>query len=138
MSINSNFYNRMLTYAQIQGIKNTKALSDALGFEKPERLYRLKRDANARPSFETIEGLTNLFENLNLRWLITGKGPQELPSFTGVEEPPTVYMTRAEEREKLLLEKERVIDQQQETISALNKAYDQLKMRFEDCEQKLK
>lgn len=138
MSRNSTLYDRMLSYAQAQGIKNTKALADALGFDKPERLYRLKRDADARPSFETLEGLAYLFENLNLRWLITGQGPRELPSFTGVQEPPTVYITRAEERKKLLGEKERVINQQQETITALNEAYSQLKLRFEDCEQKLK
>lgn len=141
MSNNSSFFDRLLSYAQSQGIKNTSSLSEALGYEKPEKLYRLKRNSDARPSFEVLEGISNLFEVLNLRWLITGKGEQEVPNqFSesnystpgNFQEPESVYITKSPEQKKLLKEKERIIGQQKETISALNEAYSQLKMRFED------
>lgn len=137
MSSNSTFYSRLLSYAESQGIKNTSALAEALDYDKPERLYRLKRDENARPSFEVIEGVTNLFESLNVRWLITGKGDAELSSgpieeANSVQEPESIYLTKSQEQKKLLKEKERVISQQQETITALNEAYGQLKLRFAD------
>ncbi len=142
MSNNLTFYDRLLSYAQSRGIKNTSALAEKLGYEKPEKLYRLKRKPDSRPSFEVIEGITNLFEFLNLRWLITGEGKPELPQnyskdiYTDpadIQEPESVYQTKTQE---LLKEKERIIDQQKETISALNEAYAQLKMRFEGAEPK--
>ncbi len=137
MSNNATFFVRLLSYAQSQGIRNISALAEALGYEKPEKLYRLKRDENARPSFEVIADITNLFENLNLRWLITGEGDSDLSSNSDtsakmVEEPATVYLTKSQEQKKLLKEKERVIEQQQETIAALNEAYLQLKLRLEE------
>lgn len=136
MSIDSSFFERLLSYSQSQGIKNLSALSDALGYEKPEKLYRLKRDKTARPSFEVLADITNLFEDLDLRWLITGisKGyaipkPSEPNVF---REPQAEYMSRSTDGQQLLKEKERLIDQQKETIAALNEAYGQLKLRLEE------
>ena len=92
-------------------------------------------------ALEIIEDVTNFFESLNVRWLITGQGPQEVygprdlnPSTA--QEPESVYMTKSHEQKKLLQEKERIIDQQQATINALNEAYGQLKLRFQDLEEK--
>lgn len=138
---NNPLYERLLDYSQSQGIKNIPALSTALGYDKPERLYRLNRSIEARPSFEVIEGLAELFPNLNLRWLISGMGPMEIPNIhkmeedldgSMVEEPAAVYKTRSSQQKQLLSEKERIISQQQETINALNEAYRQLKLRFEE------
>ncbi|OEJ99788.1 hypothetical protein [Roseivirga misakiensis] len=135
------FFSRLLSYAQSKGVKNTSDLAKKLGYDKPERLYRLKRDPEARPSFEVLEDLTNLFESLNLRWLITGEGQQEItpheePEYNMAREPEGVYLTKAQEQEKLLSEKERIIAQQQATIGALNEAYGQLKLRFEEIKEK--
>lgn len=137
MSDNTTFFERLLSYSEAQGIRNLSGLAEALGYEKPEKLYRLKRDENARPSFEVLANITKLFENLNLRWLITGNGDSELsyptPEPSGsVQEPESIYLTKAQEQKKLLKEKERVISQQQETISALQEAYSQLKLRVEE------
>lgn len=137
MSDNTTFFKRLLSYSEAQGIRNISGLAEALGYEKPEKLYRLKRDENARPSFEVLANITKLFENLNLRWLITGNGDRELsyptPEPSGsVQEPESIYLTKAQEQKKLLKEKERVITQQQETISALQEAYGQLKLRVEE------
>lgn len=137
MSKADTFFERLISYAESQGIRNLSGLSEALGYEKPEKLYRLKRDKNARPSFEVVSDITKLFVNLNLRWLITGIGESELSYPTtatqeGVEEPESVYLTKAQEQKKLLKEKERVINQQKETISALQEAYSQVKLRLEE------
>lgn len=138
MSNTSTFFERLLSYSESQGIRNLSGLAEALGYDKPEKLYRLKRDENARPSFEVIANITKLFEKLNLRWLITGIGERELsypiPEASGiVQEPESIYLTKAQEQKKLLKEKERVIIQQQETISALQEAYGQLKLRMAEC-----
>ncbi|OEK00158.1 hypothetical protein BFP97_00885 [Roseivirga sp. 4D4] len=137
MSIDSTFFERLFSYAQSQGINNVSLLSEALGYDKPEKLYRLKRDSKARPSFEVIADITNLFENLNLRWLITGIGNREIEisqseSLNMVQEPESVYLTQSQAQKKLLKEKERLINQQQETISALQEAYGQLKLRYQE------
>ncbi len=137
MSKDSTFFERLFSYAQSQGINNVNALSEALGYEKPEKLYRLKRDNKARPSFEVIADITNLFEKLNLRWLITGIGNSEAETPLSktpnmVEEPTSVYLTQSQSQKSLLKEKERLIKQQQETISALQEAYGQLKLRYQE------
>ncbi|MFY0591112.1 hypothetical protein [Roseivirga sp.] len=141
MSYLNSFYNRLLTYAQSKGIKNTSDLAIKLGYDKPERLYRLKRDPDARPSFEVIEDVTNLFELLNLRWLITGNGPQETSKkyeieYNAAREPESVYQSPPNDQGRLLEEKERIINQQQATIGALNEAYGQLKLRFKELKEK--
>jgi len=137
MSKDSTFFERLFSYAQSQGINNINALSEALGYKKPEKLYRLKRDPNTRPSFEVIAGITNLFEKLNLRWLITGMGNPELETRTHesthmVQEPTSIYSAQSQSQKSLLKEKERLIKQQQETISALQEAYGQLKLRYQE------
>lgn len=137
MSKDSTFFERLLSYARSQGINNISALSEALGYEKPEKLYRLKRDDKARPSFEVIADITNLFETLNLRWLITGIGnqdivPQDFVIPGMVQEPEAIYLTQSQAQKKLLKEKERLVRQQQETISALQEALGQLKLRYQE------
>ncbi|MBO3698201.1 hypothetical protein [Roseivirga sp. E12] len=137
MSKESTFFERLLSYSQSKGVKNVSALSEALGYDKPEKLYRLKRDPSARPSFDVLAGITKLFEDLNLRWLITGDGERELVESSQalpnmVEEPQSIYVTKSQAQRKLLKEKERLIKQQQETISALQEAYGLLKHRLEE------
>ena len=60
--------------AVIKGIKNVPDLAIALGYDSPEKLYRLKRKPEAKPSYDILEDLTNKFEDLNIRYLITGDG----------------------------------------------------------------
>ena len=59
--------------ANNQGYKNPSDLAAALNYESPEKLYRLKRNENATPSFQILLDVANLFENEDIRWLVTGK-----------------------------------------------------------------
>lgn len=67
------FYERLMQVAEYEGIKNTQKLSEYLGYKSPEKLYRLERDPNAKPSFNIILDISNKFDNLDLNWLITGE-----------------------------------------------------------------
>lgn len=64
---------RLNEYMKALGI-NTRKLSIDLGYDQPEKLYRLFRDKNAKPSIDIIEDISNKFDDLNLQWLLTGKG----------------------------------------------------------------
>lgn len=59
---------------QLKGIKNLSQLAKMLGYSSPEKLYRLERSPEAKPSIEIIEDFTNKFEDLNIRWFISGSG----------------------------------------------------------------
>lgn len=47
-------------------------LSKLLGYKSPEKIYRLFRMDGAMPSAEMIVDLTNKFDSLDSRWLLTG------------------------------------------------------------------
>ncbi len=49
-------------------------LSVVLGYNSPQKLYRLFNTENANPSVQIVEDISNKFEDLNLNWLFTGKG----------------------------------------------------------------
>jgi hypothetical protein len=48
--------------------------SKQLGYKQPEKLYRLFRKGKANPSVEIISDISNSFEDLNIKWLLTGIG----------------------------------------------------------------
>ena len=136
MKNNSSFFERLEQYALKQGVRSVSDLARALGYERPERLYRLQRNTEAKPSFKVIADVANLFVNLNLRWLITGEGAEEIEEeLLKVEEPIALYLSKAEGQERLLAEKDKVIDQQQQTIQVLHEAYDHIKIRLQECQQ---
>ncbi len=78
MNNKSNIFERILRYSNHKGFKNINEFSRFMGFEYPEKLYRLKRNENNKPSYELLEKLANTFEDLNLNWLIRGTGAMEL------------------------------------------------------------
>jgi len=55
-------------------------LSVILGYNSPQKLYRLFNTENAAPSVQIIEDIANKFEDLNLNWLFTGHGKMLNPS----------------------------------------------------------
>lgn len=61
-----------MSLAESQGIKNTQKLSEFLGYKSPEKLYRLERDANAKPSFAVLQDISKKFENVDMNFLIRG------------------------------------------------------------------
>lgn len=79
MKNNSNFFERLDTLCQLKSIAGIPELAKKMGYSSPEKLYRLKRtkpnssELN-NPSFDILVDLANMFEDLNMRWLITGRG----------------------------------------------------------------
>lgn len=71
---NSTFFERILQLCDLKDIKNINDLSKKLGYSSSAKLYRLKQDESIRPSFEIIEDFSKTFEDLNLRWLVSGVG----------------------------------------------------------------
>jgi hypothetical protein len=49
-------------------------LSVVLGYNSPQKLYRLFNTENASPSCQIIEDISNKFYDLNLNWLFSGRG----------------------------------------------------------------
>ncbi|WP_113638997.1 S24 family peptidase [Nubsella zeaxanthinifaciens] len=70
-------YQRILQWLNYKGFKNLNHLAKYLGYSSAEKLYRLQRSPDAKPSFEIIEDLSRAFETLNLNWLISGVGQME-------------------------------------------------------------
>ena len=54
---------------------NALKLSQSLGYKQSEKIHRLFREENptALPSAEILGDISNKFENLDVRWLLTGK-----------------------------------------------------------------
>lgn len=49
-------------------------LSVILGYNSPQKLYRLFNTENASPSCQIIEDIADKFNDLNLNWLFSGRG----------------------------------------------------------------
>lgn len=60
---------------------NYSQLAEALGYTSPEKISRLFRVENAKPSYDIIADIANKFADLNIEWFITGKGEmfKEIP-----------------------------------------------------------
>jgi len=71
---NSNIFERMMALASSSGCKNANELSKHLGYKSPEKLYRLERDKDAKPSADILIDFADKFENVNMNWVLTGLG----------------------------------------------------------------
>lgn len=100
MEKKSNIFERILQVAELKGLKNVSDLADYLGYSNPEKLYRLGRNPDAKPSFDILEDLTNKFEKLNMRWVISGEDePYPTRSYT-ITPPLTSTVHEPDEYEK--------------------------------------
>jgi len=82
-------------------------LAIMLGYNSPQKIYRLFNTPGALPSCQIIEDLSNKFEDLNLNWLFTGKGTMYLPDVRETKENSEFrdkYYSCLEEKEKLYKE----------------------------------
>ncbi len=67
------FGSRLHKFLLVKNLSISK-FADRLGYENAEKIYRLFRDNKNKPSFEIIHDISNKFEELNVDWLITGRG----------------------------------------------------------------
>ena len=70
----SNFFERISQIIDYYDIKSVKSFAcDYLGYDSSEKINRLK-DQNKYPSYTILNDISNKFENVNAKWLLTGKG----------------------------------------------------------------
>lgn len=70
----SNFNERLISLIEELGLKNPNEFASKLGYSKPEKIYRLLRDKNAKPSYEIISDIIKTFPTVNPTWLLIGAG----------------------------------------------------------------
>lgn len=75
-------------------------LSIVLGYNSPQKLYRLFNTDNASPSCQIIEDISNKFYDLNLNWLFSGRGNM-LSENVEVSDFKEKYYKCLEEKEEL-------------------------------------
>lgn len=74
----NNFFDRIMQVSKSKGFKNiTDFAKNGLLYNSSEKLNRLKKPTN-RPSFEILHDISKRFDDVNLNWLITGKGKMQL------------------------------------------------------------
>lgn len=86
MKENTNIFERFLLIAEHYKLSGVQGLSNELGYKSSEKIYRLNRSEKARPGFDILLDISNKFENLNMAWLISGKGDMILKPITEVSE----------------------------------------------------
>jgi hypothetical protein len=74
----SNFSTRLRVLMSTYGYPSVAALAKDLGHERSENLSRIHRDPKAKPSVDIIGDLADKFVDLNLDWLLTGRGEPRL------------------------------------------------------------
>jgi hypothetical protein len=117
LSKSSNIYERIEQLCVAKNLRGVQDLAKKLGYDSAEKFYRLGRLENANPSVDMLIDLSNMFVDLNLRWLILGKGEMLLVDesyrFTekrkeDLEEPTSPYtntrISQLELQNKTLLE----------------------------------
>lgn len=62
----------------LYGYPSVAALAKDLGYERSENLSRIHRDPKAKPSVDIIGDIADKFADLNLDWLLSGRGEPRL------------------------------------------------------------
>lgn len=94
--MNNDIVSRIKEFMEYKSL-NSLTLSNKLGYKSSEKLSRLFRGGNAKPSYEIIYDISNMFE-INVDWLITGRGSMLRDSQTPEEnKPSTQPISSAEE-----------------------------------------
>lgn len=64
---------RLKSFLQLKGLSTT-AFTRTLQYSSCEKIARLFRVQGAKPSVDILEDIAKHFQELNLRWLISGQG----------------------------------------------------------------
>jgi len=68
------FFERILQVIEFYDIKSVNSFAkDYLNYDSSEKINRLK-DKSKKPSFEILNDISNKFENVDMNWLVSGKG----------------------------------------------------------------
>jgi hypothetical protein len=123
-------FKRLLQIIEYQGFKNLNDFAlNGLNYDSSSKLNRLKKE-NTSPSVEILLDISNKFQNINLDWLITGKG--EMLKSTGlnaVAKPKTQYIKVGPAI---------IVDAKDELIMMQKKEIIRLENALQDCEEEKK
>lgn len=91
--MNTNIFERISKIAETKGFRSINDFAlNGLGYKSSEKINRLK-DPSKKPSYEIVFDISNKFEDVNVRWLVTG----ENENFTNkIVEPSTIYATKTD------------------------------------------
>ena len=71
---NTSFFDRLMQLIDYKGINSVNKLAiEYLGYSSAEKINRLKKKG-AKPSYDIVSDISNKFEDIDTRWLITGVG----------------------------------------------------------------
>lgn len=94
-------FERLEYIAECKGLNGITGLAEYLGYNSPQKLYRLKNN-DARPSYDIIADFSNKFEDLNLRWFVLGIGEPFLNVSSSIlADPITTYTRKGDKRIEL-------------------------------------
>lgn len=83
--MDNNIVSRIKEFMDYKSL-NSLTLAKELGYKSSEKLSRLFREGNAKPSYDIIYDISNKFE-INTDWLIVGRGPMLRTDDTSTSEP---------------------------------------------------
>jgi phage repressor protein C with HTH and peptisase S24 domain len=91
----TNIFERISLLADKRGFKSINDFAlNGLGYKSSEKINRLK-DPTKKPSFEIVRDISNKFEDINVRWLVTGI--EEIPNnYNKVSEPTKVFRLKTD------------------------------------------
>lgn len=70
----SEYYLRLEKFANTKGYRSINSFAlKALKYKSSEKLNRLKKEGN-KPSLDVLIDVSNIFEDFNIHWYVTGKG----------------------------------------------------------------
>lgn len=136
----SYFFDRLLQVFDYYNIKNVTSFAcDYLGYKSPEKINRLK-DGNNKPSYDILCDISNKFDSVDIKWLITGQGEMLrtailIESIQSVSPPPNDdIITLLKEQ---LKEKDTKIEIQAQEIGELRSDNRQLKEQIMGLDQQI-
>lgn len=123
---------------------NSLSLAKKLGYNSSEKLSRLFRGGNAKPSYDIIYDIANKFE-IDADWLITGRGCMKKndttyaqESYNIIREPEMLYRSNeADVYYKLYKEKDEEVKKQAEEIGALKVELQETKKKLQETDKKI-
>jgi hypothetical protein len=72
---NNLFSDRLRLIMELKGYKNANEFATkGLGYPSSEKIARLFRDTETKPSYEILTDIANKFVDINMSYLVTGKG----------------------------------------------------------------
>lgn len=110
---------------------NSLSLSRILGYKSSEKISRLFRDGNAKPSYEIIYDISIMFE-INVDWLITGRG-----SMFNSEQHPLLEPERQSKPAQSSSDQSQIVKMFMDTIESKDTKIDQLQMELRQVEKEL-